>query len=746
MNIKPLVRLLVQRPKTVLLVFTIITILIGIQASNIYMQSDLSGYLPRDDPTIQLWMKIDQEFQIGSTIIIYVEVDDVRDPDVLKEMDRVSSKINEFENDKGEQDGIFSIRSIASLIKEENAKPLLPGGLGGTGVYEIPDDRNLIYKYVARPLIQEMKGVLFTNTYKIAVIVIQLAEDADHNAVLVRVEDAIEHRGTHYSDMTITGAIAMQHAIQKHSMENMKIIFPIAIVLVSLVLFFFHRTFKGIIIAFLPPAYALALTFGVLGVVNPELTIISISVVALLMGLGVDYSIHLMNRFAEEHTLEDKMLRTEKTLRTTGKAVLLSTVTTMIGFGSLMTSGMSPMATFGFACVIGILFCFISATILVPCLAVILKFEKRGSIPSWKKFANFTIKNRRRIIVIACFFTVMSLIVLPQIKTDVDYMGMAPEGIPELEKLQEYSDTFGNGANFNALLIETDPRGLTYPEVIEAIYDMEVRMRNEGITVYSLADKLKEVYDILERKTIIKTLSDFIGVEKIIFDRVAKEGLIDEDYSKTLVIVSIPIGKGIEEIELMVNKINSIASTTDLPHNGRVSQLTGQDAVNIAINKKLTDEQTRSMIIALLLVLAALIVIFGSSLYGFLTMIPVFFVLMWEPGFLVALDIPLSVITISIASIMIGIGIDYGVHITQRVREGLAEGLSKIDATRIAIEKTGLSLVEAACTTVAGLAAIYFVNIPALQQFGLIVILMTALSCIGATLILPMFYGFKFVK
>lgn len=127
-------------------------------------------------------------------------------------------------------------------------------------------------------------------------------------------------------------------------------------------------------------------------------------------------------------------------------------------------------------------------------------------------------------------------------------------------------------------------------------------------------------------------------------------------------------------------------------------------------------------------------------------MIPVGFVLLWEPGFLVAFDIPLSVVTISIGSIMIGIGIDYGVHITQRVREGLAEGLSKNEAVQIAIEKTGLSLVEAALTTIAGLTAIYFVNIPALQQFGLVVVLMTALSCIGAALILPMFYDFKFVK
>ena len=152
------------------------------------------------------------------------------------------------------------------------------------------------------------------------------------------------------------------------------------------------------------------------------------------------------------------------------------------------------------------------------------------------------------------------------------------------------------------------------------------------------------------------------------------------------------------------------------------------------------------MIIALLLVLAALILIFNSSIYGFLTMVPVAFVLMWEPGFLVAFDIPLSVLTISIASIMVGIGIDYGVHITHRVREEMGKGLSKTEATKIAIEKTGSSLVEAACTTMAGMSAIFITNIEILNQFAIVIVLMTALSCIGATMILPVFYEFKFVK
>jgi hydrophobe/amphiphile efflux-3 (HAE3) family protein len=712
------------------------------------MQSDLASYLPQDDPAIKLWNKIDEEFQIGDTIIIYVEADrpDIRDPDVLKEMDLVVYKIDRYEYDKGEHDGIFSVRSLASLIKAENAKPTSPGGLGGLGRFEIPEDENIISSYLARSSIQLSKGILYTDTYRIAVIVLQLAENADYQEILYQTKKAIEERGTKYSKMTITGTVAMQYAVQENSMENMVIIFPVALIFISIVLFFFHRTFKGIIIAFLPPAYAMALTFGFLGIVQPELTIIAISIVALLMGLGVDYSIHLMNRFGEEKTFNDKIERIEKTLNSTGKAVLLSTITTMIGFGSLMISSMPPIITFGLACAVGILFCFISAMILVPCLVLILKFEKESKIPIWKKFANFALNNRHRVIFIACFFAIISLVVLPQIKTDVNFLDLAPEGITELEKLQEYSENFGGGTNFNALLVETSPQGLTYPEVLEAIYEMEEEIRKMGVTAYSIADEIIKINKLLERKTIVQTLGEFLGVERIIYDKIASTGLIDEDFSKTIIYVAIPVEKGISEIEEIVENINSIASSTDIPHNGRVSQLTGQDAINIAINKRLTDEQTRSLIIAIILVLASLIVIFNSTLYGFLTMIPVGFVLVWEPGFLVALDIPLSVVTISIASIMIGIGIDYGVHITQRVREGLDEGLSRKEATVVAIERTGLSLVEAASTTIAGLISIYIVNIPALQQFGLIVIVMTALSCIAAALILPLFFNLKIIK
>ena len=85
---------------------------------------------------------------------------------------------------------------------------------------------------------------------------------------------------------------------------------------------------------------------------------------------------------------------------------------------------------------------------------------------------------------------------------------MAPEGIPEVEKLLEYSKNFGGGTNFNALYIETNSQGLTYPEVIEAIYNMEEEIRAAGGTAYSIADEIKKINDVLERSKIIEKISE----------------------------------------------------------------------------------------------------------------------------------------------------------------------------------------------------------------------------------------------
>ncbi|HEC94334.1 MAG TPA: hypothetical protein ENI45_00020, partial [Thermoplasmatales archaeon] len=433
MNLKPIARLLVKRPKTVLLLFTIFTFIVGSQAANLYMESDMSVYLPKGDPTVKLLEKIEQEWGFGDTLIIYVESDNVLDINVLKDIDYVTNEIDNYRHDNGEIDGVISATSIVSLIKQENS--LSPPF--GTGKYELPTSEHLIKKYVAQ--IGEMRKTILTDDLTATAVTFLLTDETDNKDILTKAENVIKRVNT---QMTLIGSLPQNAALEERSLKNMAIIFPLAIIFVSIVLFFFHRTLKGLIITFLPPAYAIILTFGLLGIIAPELTMISIAIVALLLGLGVDYSIHLMNRFLEEKG-EDLTLTVEKVLKTTGKAVLLSTVTTMVGFGSLMISSMSPIIHFGFGCALGILFCFISAALLVPCLVLILRFEEKSRVPGWKQLARFAAENSPKIVFLGCVVAVLSLLVLPQVGTDVNYFEMAPQGEPVIEKTKEFSERFG---------------------------------------------------------------------------------------------------------------------------------------------------------------------------------------------------------------------------------------------------------------------------------------------------------------
>ena len=120
MNIRTLAKLFAKRPRTVVLAFTMLTVLIGFQASNIFIESDYTSYLPRNDPTLQLWDRINDEFQLGSTIIILINQTGraykVDDYEVLIEMDEIYKVIYENLITKGHETGIVEngIRSLSS--------------------------------------------------------------------------------------------------------------------------------------------------------------------------------------------------------------------------------------------------------------------------------------------------------------------------------------------------------------------------------------------------------------------------------------------------------------------------------------------------------------------------------------------------------------------------------------------------------------------------------------------------------
>ena len=160
---------------------------------------------------------------------------------------------------------------------------------------------------------------------------------------------------------------------------------------VALGLFLFHcdllqtgrprlvQGLKVVIITGLPTLCSVGITLGIIGFTDYEVTMTVIIVGPILLALGVSYGLHITNRYAEANgTPREKMAIA---LNSTGRAVFLSAITTIIGFISLTFTPMEPIKTVGFSLAGGILVVYIMTMVMVPNLTMILDLKKPSHPP-----------------------------------------------------------------------------------------------------------------------------------------------------------------------------------------------------------------------------------------------------------------------------------------------------------------------------------------------------------------------------
>ena len=124
---------------------------------------------------------------------------------------------------------------------------------------------------------------------------------------------------------------------------------------------------------------------------------------------------------------------------------------------------------------------------------------------------------------------------------------------------------------------------------------------------------------------------------------------------------------------------------------------------------------------------------------GIMTMLPVIFCVIWILGTMYVLGISLNIMTLMVTSLTIGIGVDYGIHISHRFIEDIDEFENVSDAIHNTVTHTGVALFGGATTTIAGFGLISFASMPPIAQFGLITALTILYSSIASIFVLPTF-------
>ena len=107
---------------------------------------------------------------------------------------------------------------------------------------------------------------------------------------------------------------------------------------------------------------------GLLSVLGLPLTFVNVMAVPMIIGIGVDDGVHLMHRYRIEG-----WSRTRRVLTSTGKAILLTSLTTIAGFGSLLIARYRGFVSLGTLLILGVVSCFITTVLFLPAIVNLLK-------------------------------------------------------------------------------------------------------------------------------------------------------------------------------------------------------------------------------------------------------------------------------------------------------------------------------------------------------------------------------------
>ncbi len=157
------------------------------------------------------------------------------------------------------------------------------------------------------------------------------------------------------------------------------------------------------------------------------------------------------------------------------------------------------------------------------------------------------------------------------------------------------------------------------------------------------------------------------------------------------------------------------------------------------------DELLETLVTTLLLTLVAVGLLlagvyrwtYGSATLGLVTVAPVALTVVWILGTMTVLGLPLSVMTALVASLTIGIGIDYSIHLTERYAQELDAGKPPERALADTLAGTGAALLGSAVTTASGFGVLALAVLPSLQQFGIITALTIVFAFLAAVAVLP---------
>ena len=554
--------------------------------------------------------------------------------------------------------------------------------------------------------------------------------------------------------------------------KNDIVVFGIGVfIFIVLTLWFIFRKLKWVIMPLLGCATSVILMIGILGFIGWKVTVISSNFIALMLILNMAMNIHVTVRFLQLKKEVPQLSKSEAVFEASKKMmlpILYTVLTTICAFLSLVFSGIKPIIDFGWMMTLGLIVSLLVTFLLLPSLINLLSSENEMDIKDTEKslitslLASFTKNNSILIFGSTILIIILSVVGIFRLEVENSFINYFDKETEIYKGMKKIDDNLGGTTPLNIIL--KFPTKSKENEIEEDEFEeWEEEETNEDkskywftrdkmdkiIKVHDYLDSLPEVGKVLSFGSILRVAEDLNNKKLQSLEIAVLYSKIPEEIKAEIILPYISVEKDEARISLRIKD-----SLKDLRRNDLIEKINNELNTKLGLEKNeyklagvlilfnnllqsLFKSQILTLGIVILGIFSMFFILFRNIVLSLIGVVPNFIAAFFILGIIGLLEIPLDMMTITIAAITIGIAVDNSIHYIYRYKEEF-EKINDYKKTLDRCHNTvGVAILNTSITIVFGFSILVLSNFIPTIYFGVFTGIAMLLAMISVLTLLP---------
>ena len=550
------------------------------------------------------------------------------------------------------------------------------------------------------------------------------------------------------------------------------VVFGIGVfIFIVLTLWFIFKNLKWVAMPLLGCTTSVVIMIGLLGLLGWKVTVISSNFIALMLILNMAMNIHVTVRYLQLKKEFPNLTKKEAVLEASTKMmlpILYTVLTTICAFLSLIFSGIKPIIDFGWMMTLGLIISLFVTFLLLPCLLYIFSSENEIEVKDTErskitKYLGYFAKKSKVIIfgITSCII-IASVIGILKLEVENSFINYFDRETEIYKGMKKIDDELGGTTPLNIIIKfpakqnerKDDDEFSEWDEDIEsqedkAKYWFTRDKMDKILKVHDYLDSLPEIGKVLSFGSILRVAEDLNKKELQSLEIAVLYSKIPEEIKKEIILPYISVDDDEARINVRIRD-----SIKDLRRNDLIKKIDKELNTKLGLNKEeyklagvlilfnnLLQSLFKSQILTLGIVMMGIFlmffILFRNVILSLIGVVPNFIAAFFILGIIGLLEIPLDMMTITIAAITIGIAVDNSIHYIYRFKEEFKK-INDYNKTLDRCHSTvGIAILNTSITIVFGFSILVLSNFIPTIYFGIFTGIAMLLAMISVLTLLP---------